>query len=121
MAYYRKDRHGKYHDSKGRYSSASIAFNTERLLDIETGVLADEMLSLVEDVHQRAVAKALNIMQHFPGQLDLSQDIQMLLIPETNQYIIGIQDMGPISRYLADKEEFEGSWLEDALEEVFGG
>lgn len=114
-----KDKQGKWRDAKGRFSKASVDFRVEQLLDLEDGVLADAVLEKVEEVHRLAVNKALKIMHRYPGQLDLSQDIQMLFIPESNQYIIGIQDRGPISRYLADKEEFEHSWLEQAAEEVF--
>lgn len=86
------------------------------LLESEAGPVGREIRERAERVLEGSRRRVGIIMQR--SSVNVAADVDLELRPDLSA-VIGIRDVGSISRYLAAKEARERVWLVPALAEVF--
>lgn len=97
--------------------------NAAQLLFSLRSPVFETLDDLGQELVHAARANAGEIMRNFSGNTDAlleAIDYEIIQTGFLLELRVGIHDEGPITRYLADKEDREHSWLQPALDEVRG-
>ena len=83
----------------------------------------EKLDDLGQELVQLAQQNVGEIMRNYSGNTELllgAIDYEIIEAGFLLELRVGIHDEGPITRYLADKEDREHSWLQPALDQVRG-